>query len=105
MSDLVQNIRSMADMVEAIVLTEYPKAPAAKVEQIVKDAYAEYLVAKVIHINGLKGKVEGLDNGRILAMQEPLALTVGLLGLVNVEHRIRTVAGATFGKSTSAKIA
>lgn len=85
--------------------TEYPKAPAAKVEQIVKDAYAEYLVAKVIHINGLKGKIEGLSAGDIAQMQGPLALTVGLLGLVNVESRIRTVAGATFGKSTSAKIA
>lgn len=70
------------------------------------------MVSKVMHSYKLRNSVVGFDsNGNevrlmrnhVEKMTSPEALTSAVVGLVNVESRIRTNAGSRFGASSSSK--
>lgn len=75
--------------------------------------YEDELTSKIVHAHKMKGQVLGEDSTgqqvRITVEQvqdwtRPEVLTAALLGLVNVESRIRVTAGARFGGGSSKKM-
>lgn len=91
---------------------EYPRADGEEVEEMVKRMYEDEVVSKVMHATKLKNSVVALDEDgnevRLLREQyeqlvSPPALTVAVVGLINVEGRIRTSAGSRFGSATSGR--
>jgi hypothetical protein len=82
---------------------EYPKADPDKVVGLVKDVYAEELITKIAHSRMLEGKKTGkypISTTTVGKIQSPEALTMAVIGLQNVEARIRVRAGSAFGKAT-----
>ena len=59
---------------------QYPKAVAAQVEKIVRDAYEEVAVAKVSHMHALTGTVFSEEQREQMLLNP--ALTTSLLGLI-----------------------
>ncbi|QIS11581.1 hypothetical protein [Nocardia arthritidis] len=93
---------------------EYPKADQNDVISLVKQVYEDELVSKVMHAFKLKKQELALDSegnpvrikdDHINKWIEPEALTMAVLGLVNVEQRIRVTAGSRFGTGRRAKTA
>lgn len=79
----------------------YPKASPADVDEIVKDAYETELITKVVHVKSLRGPT--FSNAEAQRLLSDEALTVSVLGLLNVEAAIRTVAGGKFGRRQGAE--
>jgi hypothetical protein len=93
-------------------INEYPKAASGDVIAVVKDAYGLELITKVCHARKLQGQKVGVavtkmgtpvrfSNTDVDRLLSPEGLTLAVLGLLNVEQRIRTVAGSKFGKMAS----
>jgi hypothetical protein len=90
---------------------EYPKADPKAVEDVVKHAYEEEMIARIKHIMSLRGKTVGITpegekvpfgQNHAKLLTEPAALTASLFGLINVEQGINTAAGGKFGRKVSA---
>ncbi|MGW5153706.1 hypothetical protein [Rhodococcus koreensis] len=86
---------------------EYPRADPSEVLDLVKTVYEDEIVARIMHAHKMKGQELAKDSsGRpvrikdenIEAWTSPQALTAAVLGLVNVESRIRVTAGGRFGR-------
>ena len=91
---------------------EYPRADATAVEDLVRTVYEDEVVSKVMHAYKLRNSVVGFDSSgnevrlmrdQVEQMTSPEALTAAVVGLINVESRIRTNAGSRFGASSSSK--
>ncbi|MEV3934378.1 hypothetical protein AB0K52_00140 [Glycomyces sp. NPDC049804] len=89
----------------------WPKADPERVRQLVEEVYGEEAVAHVVHAQRLNGVYVGddedgkpvrIDNGDVESLLSPEALSGSLLGLVNVQQRIITRGGGTFGKRAQA---
>lgn len=85
---------------------EWPRADPAEVEKTVKQVYEDEVVAKVMHAMRMKASTVGfapdgtplrVKDEQIRQWTSPEALTSGVIGLVNVEQRIKTICGARFG--------
>lgn len=91
---------------------EYPRATIEEVTDLVRTAYEDEVVSKIMHANKLRNSQVGVDeNGEpmrlgsreIEKLTEPAALTAGVIGLTNVETKIRTAAGSRFGPAVSSR--
>ncbi len=91
---------------------QYPRATVEEVTELVRTAYEDEVVSKVMHANKLRNSQVGLDEDgepmrlgsrEIGKLTEPAALTAGVIGLTNVESKIRTAAGSRFGPSASSR--
>ncbi|MCX0271918.1 hypothetical protein NLM24_14635 [Nocardia zapadnayensis] len=87
-------------------IEEYPRAGQDEVTELVKQVYEDELVSKLMHAYKLKGQELAIDeNGNTVRVKDENirswisseAFTSSVLGLVNVEQRIRVTAGARFG--------
>lgn len=86
----------------------YPKANASQVRDLVQEVYGEEAVAHVVHaqrlngtqlINTEEGEAQFIGASDVQKMIEPIALSSALLGLINVEQRIRARGGQRFHAS------
>ncbi|MGP4004573.1 hypothetical protein [Streptomyces sp. 8N706] len=86
----------------------YPKANASQVRELVQEVYGEEAVAHVVHaqrLNGTpltkteEGEAQFIGANDVQKMIEPIALSSALLGLINVEQRIRARGGKRFHAS------
>lgn len=91
---------------------EYPRADSADVEKLVQTVYEDEVVSKIMHAYKLRNSVVGIDDSgteirlkreQVEQMTSAYALTTAVVGLVNVESRIRTSAGSRFGAAPSTK--
>ncbi|GAB2448049.1 hypothetical protein [Nocardia tengchongensis] len=93
-------------------MEEYPRADQDEVISLVKQVYEDELVSKLMHAYKLKGQELGIDeDGNSIRVKDeniqkwisPQALTTAVLGLVNVEQRIRVTGGSRFGSGRRAQ--
>ncbi|WP_454162424.1 hypothetical protein [Gordonia iterans] len=91
---------------------EHPRADSRDMEELVKRVYEDEVVSKVMHAHKLRNSIVGYDEDgtevrlkreEIEQLTSPAALTAAVVGLVNVEQRIRTAAGSKFGPAASAR--
>ena len=84
----------------------YPRADQSAVDEIVRSAYEDEVVTKVMHAYKLRNKTIGMDEFekpiRLSAqlteeLTSPVALTTAVIGLINVETKIATAIGQRFG--------
>jgi hypothetical protein len=94
-------------------VNEYPRADPGEVLSLVRTVYEDEIVARVMHAYKMKGQELARDSaGRPIRIKDenigawtsPEALTAAVLGLINVESRIRVAAGGRFGRGKQAKI-
>jgi hypothetical protein len=85
---------------------QYSHVAGDTIINLVKDCYSMELTTKVAHALWLNGKscADGSKFGPddVTKMTTPQALTLGVLGMINVEMQIQTRAGGLFGKAASA---
>ncbi|WP_146007428.1 hypothetical protein [Corynebacterium xerosis] len=87
----------------------YPRVEESSILPIMRAAYEDEVVSKVMHAYKMRNARLGKDeNGHQIKVQSqlidewtsPAALTAGVLGLVNVETRIAKAIGSKYGRST-----
>ncbi|MEU9276710.1 hypothetical protein AB0D87_49670 [Streptomyces sp. NPDC048342] len=89
----------------------WPKADPKQIQELVRRVYGEEAVAHVVHAQRLNGTVVANTGGKPTVISEedvqqfldPVALSSALLGLVNVEQRILTQGGGSFGSRANAQ--
>lgn len=89
--------------------TEWPRASDSELIEVIKQVYEDEIVSKVMHAHKMRGQVVGhvdskeirINNAQIEEWTSPESLTASLLGLTNVESRIRVLAGGKFGSAAS----
>ena len=84
----------------------YQRADQAAVDEIVRSAYEDEVVTKVMHAYKLRNKTIGMDefdkpirlsSQLVEELTSPVALTTAVIGLINVETKIATAIGQRFG--------
>lgn len=75
-------------------------------DEIVRSAYEDEVVTKVMHAYKLRNKTIGMDEFEkpirlslqlVEDLTSPVALTTAVIGLINVETKIATAIGQRFG--------